>query len=35
MSVRFKKIINFDVDPYNLGVHIQKIYKKSKKLIKI
>ena len=31
MSVRFKKIIKFEVYPYILGVHIQKIYKKSKK----
>ena len=31
MSVRNKKIINFEFDPIILGVHIQKIYKKSKK----
>ena len=35
MPVRIKKIIKFEVDPHILGVHIQKIYKKSKKDIKI
>ena len=35
MFVRLKKIIKYEVDPIILGVHIQKIYKKSKIIVKI